>query len=84
MDGRHRLAGEPFRGDLHHVDLRMAGEQTEHLATGVPGAPDDSRADHPAPKATSSTDTARSNSAMEMCSRGVWSSCESPGPYATA
>ena len=84
MHGGNRLAGKALGRDLHDLDLRMAGKESQHFAPGIPRASDDGCPDHPALSARSSTDVARSSSAIEMCSRGVWSRCELPGPYATA
>ncbi len=71
MEGGNGLSGETLGGDLDDLDLRVAGEQAQHLTARVPGASHHRRADHPAPRASSSTETARSSSAIETCSRGV-------------
>ena len=85
VDRSHGLAGEALRRHLHHVDLRMArraaGAPRRRHTRRLRRRPRGSSA---APARLRAPTTARSSSAIEMCSRGVWSSCESPGPYATA
>src|SRR5450631_3871010 len=84
VDRSDGLARKPLGGDLDHLDLGMAGQEAQYLTARIPGAADDQRPDHGPSSAASRTETARSSSVTEMCSPGVWSSCESPGPYATA
>ena len=42
----HELPGQPFRGDLAHLDARMEQEEAQQLATGVSGRAGDRGPDH--------------------------------------
>src|SRR5262249_4673404 len=78
------LAGEPLRRRLRPLDRGVTAQDSQQRAPGVAGGAGDGSPHQDALSAVSSTRTPRSNSSRSMCSSGVWSRCESPGPYASA